>query len=139
MKKIFFVLMLGAMALSITSCKQNEPSTPDSGEKNAISVTFSGENMDEFEITFTPQDPDMYYSYAFTNKYDVDGLTKEQLEKNMQDFFTYPEDFLKGEKSISLESWMSPSTEYIILVYPVAEGCIINGEIVKETFTTPNH
>lgn len=135
MRKLFY-LFLAAVTMTLAAC--GDGNEPDNGGKR-FAVTVSGNNMDDFQITLTPKDLNMPYWYIFYNPDEVKNITSASLEKDLLSWdLKYPEDYYKGENSVQLQNWMSPNTEYVIIVYPVDEGGRVK-EFEVTPFTTPSH
>ena len=132
----FFYFLLAAVTVVLTAC--GDGNEPDNGGKR-FAVTVSGNNMDDFRITLTPKDLNMPYWYVFGNPDVVKNITSASLEEDLLSWdLKYPEDYFKGKNSLQLHNWMSPNTEYVIIVYPVYEGGRVK-EFEVTPFTTPSH
>ena len=139
MRKFFSFFAIAAVVLGMASCGQNEPGTPDAGDKPTFTVTFLADAQNVSSITITPSDPAKYYNYGIWNKADAKGLTKAQVQSSLSlgsGNWTYPDYLEQGEIEFPKESWMSPKTDYALVVYYVSEGYIIDGDIQIVYFTT---
>lgn len=134
MKKFFSFFAIAAVVLGMASCENgNEPSKP------TFTVTFLADAQNMSSMTITPSDPAKYYYYGIWNKADATDLTKAQVQSAFSissKNWTYPNELEQGEIEYPKANWMSPETDYALVVYYVSEGYIIDGDIQIVYFTT---
>ena len=144
MRKFFYFLAIGAMALGLASCGDgNAPEMPKefptTDNLKNFTVEFQTLQADYAEVKVTSADKDCYFFFSFmkASLYDKKGSREAQQAYLTQVYGSaeFPANLYQGEKTGNLG--LAPGTKYLLVVFKVVDGYVISGEIEYKIFETP--
>ena len=140
MRKLFYFLMLGAIALGVSSCDPNgEVINPDQDHLSNFSVSAEYTAPQKAAITVTSADKNCYF-FAFHDEAVLLPIwTKEKINDYMKSYFedaTYPADLYQDQHALTARD-LKENTKYVVLAFKVGDGYKVDGVVEYKFFTTP--
>lgn len=141
MKKFFSFIAMVAVVLGLASCDPNgNVINPDEDHLSNFSASIEYTAPQTAAITVTSADKNCYF-FAFSDPaVMLPTWTKEKinefLQNTMFDGETYPAGLSEDQRILSATN-LQVNTKYVVIMFKVADGYAVDGEVEYKFFTTP--